>query len=123
MPVTGLPQGFVAFDTVACRVLKALHVLKKGTQSDIMEEAGITGWQACTAIHRLRKHGFLHKIDTRCTYDVGRTEKTQWVYSLVRRGIAKKYKKATPAERTRQYRARKAMKATSVFNFRGEVKL
>lgn len=123
MPVTGLPQGFVQFDTVACRVLKALHALGSGTQSDIMEEAEITGWQACTAIHRLRVHGFLFKIGTRSTYETGRIDTTQWIYSLHPRQIRQKYRKATPAERTRKYRERKAMKAASVFNFRGEVKL
>jgi len=120
---TGIPEGFIKFNTVAERILKVLHrcgPLSLHTIREEMPEDSINA--VSTTMTRLRKYKFIK--------EVGRDRlpgaRSHGVFGLYhkRYAVIPRLPNLTKAERTRQYRARlKALKINSVFNFTGTISL
>jgi hypothetical protein len=123
----GIAQGFVRFGTLAHRILVIAYEQRWTSNRAVHDELksqGIVFDHSNAAIAanlaRLRDHGFLYIVGR----DRGPTGRSFALYAITPRTGNQIYvKPMTPAERTRKYRARKAVRVPSVFNFRGKIKV
>ena len=114
--ITGLPQGYVRFGSIAHRILVALHELGDMGQTDLNEEIDESPGAIGMQLTNLRRHGFIFIVRkaSRC----GTGQVTQAIYSLQRPEQVPCYRKATGAERQTRYRKAKKMQVASVFELR-----
>lgn len=81
--IPGLPQGYVRLDSVACRILRALHRGLPMDSLELAEELHDEERTVCNTLRLLIKaKGFIHKYDRALKYETGRT--TRWQYSLAK---------------------------------------
>lgn len=117
----GLPQGYVAFDTIHCQILRLLHTEGDLTGSALAEAIDYARPQVATSIRRLADYGYIFHVDYAPNKDTGK--RTEMVWSLKKRREALKCPHMTRVERSARYRLKLKMRAPSVFQFRGQVKL
>jgi hypothetical protein len=121
----GMPSGFISFNTMGHRILVHMHQHGPATVITLTEDLRYFARQPLQAIsanlQRLHAAGFIHKIGkvrhssgTRyCTLYSLKTSLKHVVYA----------QKKTGTERSREYRARKALKVSNIFDFRGTIQL
>lgn len=115
----GIAQGFIRLGSLAHRILTHMHKHGPVVAGDLRRtDAHIEAVQVSATLTRLRRHGFIHVA--------GRHRRpgyrAQRVFSL---DADDQF--SSPVvdgnERSRQYRARKKVKVSSVFDFRGQIQL
>lgn len=119
----GLPQGFVAFGTIAYMVLRTLHSMggiRVGVR-ELAEELALPRDDLATIVRTLIKYEYVFVVGVDTHRDTGL--KTQRILSLARPERAPIYRPDSMAERGKKYRERKALRAPTVFSFRGRVSL
>jgi hypothetical protein len=121
----GLPHGFIPFNTMAHRILVHMHHHGPMTANALAEDLRGTAREPLKAVsanlHRLHIRGFIYKVGRARVRGGSRSCS---VYSLIdsTSGVERVSIK-NGATRTRDYRAKKALKVPSVFNFRGNIQL
>lgn len=116
--VAGLPQGYVRFGSLAHQVLLALAEHGDQRQVDLVELLEAYPRYVGMALSRLSKFGFIYaRRKVRAT-----GERTQKLWTLEPVEMAS-WRRLSVRERTRSYRARQALRAPSVFAFRGQIKM
>jgi hypothetical protein len=117
----GLRQGFVKFDTLACKILKHMYVIGDtccvALQEDLQEPLD----HVSVAVCRLVRNGFIYDLGKRGRYEVGGW--TRKFYSLKKPEKVREYKALPRRKITAAYAARRKVKVPDVFNFRGKIKL
>lgn len=114
----GLKEGFLRFGTLAHRILVYIHEHGPACHADLCEELGDTG--VATNLVRLCRHGFLFRA--------GRTrkpgERSKHLYSLSKSAPPGSLRRiSTRAEIDARCRAKRKLRVTSVFDFRGRVSI
>ncbi len=123
MPRPGIRSGYIPFNTVAHKILIALHQAGDMTQRDLLEYIDISEYSMhdiSAVLMRLLEAKFIyrsHKVP-----GIPPNTRAVWLYTLTPTKT-KKYKRKSAVERSREYRRRKALVQPSVFTFRGEMKL
>lgn len=122
----GIASGFIRFGSLAHRILVIVHEHKRTSHRQIYTELKDQDSRLAhsktavnTNIGRLRDNGFLYVVGS----SRGRMGRSFALYAITRRhkGSQDYVKPMTATERTRKYRARKAVKVPSVFAFRGQI--
>lgn len=121
----GLVQGFVRFGTLAHKVL--VLMLEAGTlrHTEICNEFEVTPAHVAATLQRLSKYGFIFAVDRASQLETG--TRTETIYALQPEHKKKRrWRPATPRERTANYRANKkakqiakSLKVPSIFHYRG----
>lgn len=119
--IIGLPQGFVRFGEMAHKILVAIHTLGPMRLRDLHEEFGNDRKAIGMMLFRLEKHGFIFPQEVIPQAVSG--DKTQRVFGLQPPKYRKKYKPVSGKERQQRCRDRRKMRAASVFDFRGQMKI
>lgn len=123
MACPGLGTGFLPFNTIAHRILLAMHEVGDMTHRDILEYIDIEGYEMHSigsVTQRLTKNKFIYRA--RKVPGPPDFPRAVWLYTLK---PTKKilYQRKTGAERSRAYRAKRNVVQPSVFTFRGEIKI
>ena len=125
MAYIGLPSKFVGFNTMAHRILVHLHQHGPSSAGVLAEDLRGTAREPLKAVSanlvRLHRGGFIFIVGrsrvvngTRSSYLYGLTES---------RAGAERVTIKDGATRSREWRAKKALKVPSVFQFRGSMEL
>lgn len=119
----GINTGFIPFGTTAHKVLVALYEAGDMTQQDLPAYLEIPDHDMrhlSSVLIRLVNNQFIYR--SRKVPANPPLRRAIWLYTLTPTKT-KKYKRKTPAERSRAYRAKRALVQPSVFTFRGEIKI
>lgn len=115
----GLPNGFVQFDTLAHRVLVALHELGDLRCTDLVDElVDVDQRHVGMALTRLARWGFIfrrRRVTARTAF-----ERTQALWTL-QACKEIQFRRMSCAERCRRYHARRRVQVSTVFAFRGRL--
>ncbi len=118
--VVGLPQGYVRFGSLAHQVLLALAEHGDLRHADLNELLEADPRYVGMALVRLSQYGFIYaRRKVRGQHEGERTQKL-WTLEPVEMAS---WRRLSVRERCRNYRARKALRAPSVFAFRGQIKI
>lgn len=118
--VAGLPQGYVRFGSLAHQVLLALAEHGDLRLVDLVELLEADPRYVGTALSRLSKFGFIYaRRKARGRHQGERTQR-QWTLEPVEMAS---WRPRSVLERSRSKRARQALRAPSVFAFRGQIKM
>lgn len=113
----GLPQGFVRFGTRHEVILKALHALGPMTYTDLMPLLGLAcRRRAWAALRQLHAAGMIHAHGKVGGHGSAERAQLLWGLAPARKGTA--YTPDPGAVRCARYRARKAQRVASVWEYR-----
>jgi hypothetical protein len=121
----GIPQGFIRFDSVAHRILKALHEFGPMSLAMLCQEMPADSQNAVSiTMTRMKKFNrYRYKLVKIIGADRLPGSRSHAVYQLGHLPVPEGFESVehmTRAERTRAYRERKkAAAASSIFNFAG----
>lgn len=116
----GVAQGFVRFDSQACRILRALHENGPMTGAELKRNASRSETvQISATLIRLQKAGMVFRVG-RHRPDGKRSHPLFHIHPVNNR-IGPRV--LTGAEKARLYRERRKVKVPSVFEFRGRISI
>jgi len=113
----GIPLGFVQFNTLSHRVLTYLSTVRYAGQRQVEEDVGGGARHISTTLTRLHKYGYIHKVGR----ERAEGKRSYVLFSLNLNTKAPRVSKQSGLTRSRAYRAKRRLRVSSVFNFRGEI--